>query len=303
VADPAAAAPEELPPLRSTRNPELLEGWTLVLMALGVEHVVQEREGTFHLLVAGRDRHRAEVALAAHDREQKAPLVRVPPAPDQGRSAAGIGVVITLAAFYFVAGGRDTGPHGAWFSAGAADAARIVAGELYRAVTALTLHADPMHLLANSVVALFLVSALGRWLGDGLACGLTLLSGVLGNLMVAFAYRSAHISVGASTAVFGALGVLGGLQVVRWLGGRAAPGGRRRALSVVAACLGVFAMLGVGAKNGTTDVLAHLGGLVAGLGIGLLVGRFVRLPVPRLLGLLVGVTSVLVVAGAWALAL
>ena len=37
---------------------------------------------------------------------------------------------------------------------------------------------------------------------------------------------------------------------------------------MIAACLGVFAMLGVGAKNGTTDVLAHLVGLVAGLVIG-----------------------------------
>ena len=126
---------------------------------------------------------------------------------------------------------------------------------------------------------------------------------MLGNLLVAFFYRGAHISVGASTAIFGALGVLGGLQFVRWLAGRRAPGGRRRALSVIAACLGVFAMLGVGAKNGTTDVLAHLFGMASGLVLGLLAGRFVRLPVPRLVGLLIGLASVSLLAGAWALAL
>jgi rhomboid protease GluP len=293
----------ELLLVRSTRNPGLLESWTLVLVALGVEHAVEEREGIFYLQVAGRDQRRAEIALAAHDRERQSEgQPRIPAAPDQGWSAAGVGVAVTLAAFYFVAGGRDTGPRGDWFVRGAADASRIVAGELERAVTALTLHADPMHLAGNAIAAVVLVGALGRWLGGGLACALTLLSGAAGNLLVALAYRRAHISVGASTAVFGALGVLGGLQFVRWLAGRAAPGGRRRALSVIAACLGVFAMLGVGAKNGTTDVLAHLAGLVAGLVIGVATGRLVPLPVPRPAGLALGAASVLALAGAWALA-
>jgi rhomboid protease GluP len=298
------SAPEANPPLRSTPNPALLEGWTLVLVALGIEHEVVDLGGQFALRVAPADQRRAEAALAAHDRERLAEArQQVPAAPDQGWSAAGVGTAITLAAFYFVTGGRDTGPHGRWLDAGAADASRIVAGELERTVTALTLHADPMHLFGNAIAGVLLVGALGRWLGGGLACGLTLLSGALGNLLVAYAYRSSHVSVGASTAIFGALGVLGGLQFMRWLAGRKAPGGRRRALSVIAACLGVFAMLGVGAKNGKTDVLAHLFGLAAGLALGLLVGRLVRLPVPRLVGLLVGVASVALLAGAWALAL
>ena len=177
-----------------------------------------------------------------------------------------------------------------------------MAGELERAVTALTLHADPMHLAGNAIAGVLLVGALGRWLGGGLACGLTLLAGVLGNLLVAFAYRGHHISVGASTAIFGALGVLGGLQFVRWLAGRKAPGGRRRALSVIAACLGVFAMLGRGQERHPPTCWPTWSGWRFGLVLGLLVGRFVRLPVPRLVGLH-GVAGVALLAGAWALAL
>jgi rhomboid protease GluP len=297
-------APDANPPLRATPNPGLLESWTLVLVALAIEHEVEDQGGLFLLRVAPADRRRAESALAAHDRERQAEArQQIPAAPDQGWSAAGIGTAVTLAAFYFVTGGRDTGQHGRWFVEGAADASRIVAGELERTVTALTLHADPMHLFGNAIAGVLLVGALGRWLGGGLAGALTLLAGALGNLLVAFAYRGAHISVGASTAIFGALGVLGGLQFVRWLAGRKAPGGRRRALSVIAACLGVFAMLGVGSKDGRTDVLAHLAGLGVGLVVGLVVGRFVRPPVPRLVGLLAGVASLAVIAGAWALAL
>jgi uncharacterized transporter YbjL len=62
-------------------------------------------------------------------------------------------------------------------------------------------------------------------------------------------------------------------------------------------------MLGVGAKNGTTDVLAHLAGLFAGVVIGAVTGRLVPLPLPRLVGTSLGVASGLVLAGAWALAL
>ena len=76
------------------------------------------------------------------------------------------------------------------------------------------------------------MGALGRWLGGGLACVLTLLSGAAGQPAGGPGLPAAHhISVGASTAIFGALGVLGGLQFVRWLAGRAAPvgaGGRSR---------------------------------------------------------------------------
>ncbi len=294
----------DLVPLRATPNTELFESWTLVLVALAIPHEVLDRSGSYLLLVAPADQKRAEAALAANDRERQAEArQRVPAAPDQGWSAAGLGTAVTLAAFYYVTGGRDSGPRSGWFDQGAADASRIVAGELERVVTALTLHADPMHLLGNALAGILLVGALGRWLGGGLACGLTLLSGALGNLIVAFAYRDNHISVGASTAIFGALGLLGGLQVVRGLAGRSGLGGRRWVLSVVGACLGVFAMLGVGAKDGRTDVMAHLAGLGAGLVVGLLAGRLLRLPVPRPIGLLVGVGTLGAIAGAWALAI
>ena len=129
----------------------------------------------------------------------------------------------------------------------------------------------------NAVAALIFVTAVGRWLGSGVALLLTLLTGVAGNLLVALAYGAHHNSVGASTATFGALGLLGGLQVVRWLRGGSALGRRRRVLSIVAACLGVFAMLGVGERS---DVLAHLFGLGIGLVLGAAVGRGVQLPLP-----------------------
>jgi membrane associated rhomboid family serine protease len=287
-------------PLRSAPDAATAEGWAFVLDALGIPSRIERREADFALHVSPVDALRAAAALAAHDRELlEGAEARVPPPPDLGPSGAGVAVTALLAAFYVVTGARDGGDPGGWFRRGAAIAEKIVGGEPWRAVTALTLHADPAHVAGNAVAALIFLSALGRWLGTGLAVALTLASGALGNLIVAFAYRQGHNSVGASTATFGALGVLGGLQVVRWLRGRRAPGGRRRVLSIIAACLGLFAMLGVGARS---DVLAHVAGLGVGLVLGAITGALLARPLPRPARIAAGALASVVVAGAWMLA-
>ena len=71
-------------------------------------------------------------------------------------------------------------------------------------------------------------------------------------------------------------------------------------LSIVAACLGVFAMLGVGERS---DVLAHLAGLGFGLAAGALVGRTVKLPLPALARLSAGGLAAAITTGAWWLAM
>jgi rhomboid protease GluP len=310
-AAPEAPPPPLAPPLRSTMNPELMANWSLVLEALAIEgQVVQTANDgrLLHLVVAPADHARALAALAAFDRDRRAELeARTPPIPDGGRSAAGLGFVIAIAAFHWVTGPRDGADPGGWFRRGSAIAELITQGQLYRAVTALSLHADWGHVAGNAAAGLIFLSALGRWMGGGAALLATVVAGTLGNLIVAFSYGSGHNSVGASTATFAALGVLGGLQIMRWSGrnDQGAPASqpvgahRRRILQVVGACLGVFAMLGVGERS---DVLAHLGGLAVGLGIGVGLGRFVRMPLRPLVDLVAGLAAAGLLAGAWLLA-
>jgi membrane associated rhomboid family serine protease len=106
--------------------------------------------------------------------------------------------------------------------------------------------------------------------------------------------------VGASTSAFGALGILGGLQLVRRYRFTARLDRRRRALAVVAACLALFAMLGVGER---ADVVAHFAGLGAGLGLGVLTARFLRRPASGLVQWSLLGLSVLVVLACWGRAL
>jgi membrane associated rhomboid family serine protease len=287
--------------LAATDDDDEADSW-LVLAALGLRHDVRSARGTFELWVDLADVERASVALAQTRQERASPMAKAyPPIPDHGRSAAGLFMVVVLGAFFYVTSARGA-DHRAWFDQGAADAARILGGEWWRTITMLTLHADVMHLLGNSVATLIFVGALGRWLGTGLALATTLTAGALGNLLVAVSHGKAHVSVGASTATFGALGLLGGLQLVRWV--RGAPGlpgfvRRRQALAVLAACLGIFAMLGVGEKS---DVLAHLFGLGVGLLLGATCEPLGRRPLRGATQLALGLASAGVVAGAWLLA-
>ncbi len=98
--------------------------------------------------------------------------------------------------------------------------------------------------------------------GAGLALALTLLAGASGNLANAVFQGPDHVSVGASTAVFGAVGLLAG----RGMAQRLRRGGHKLRVWVpIAAGLALIAMLGTGHR---TDVWAHLFGFLAGCLLG-----------------------------------
>ncbi|MBS2022784.1 MAG: rhomboid family intramembrane serine protease, partial [Deltaproteobacteria bacterium] len=107
-------------------------------------------------------------------------------------------------------GPRD--PHLAWFAKGSADAALIVAGQWWRALCALTLHAGLGHAFGNAAAGWLLMEAVARRLGPGRTSALTLLAGLVGNLLTAQVMRRSFESIGASTAVFGVLGAATVLQ-------------------------------------------------------------------------------------------
>jgi len=244
--------------LRTTVSTTQAGDWALVLAAAEIPYRLDERDGGYTLVVADADLVGAEAALVGFDAEGASESP--PPAPDAGASVLGPLAAIGFCAMFLLTGPRSGGSR--WFDAGAASAEQIAAGQWWRAVTALTLHADLLHLCGNVVAALIFVSAVGRWLGGGLAAVLILASAAAANLLTAAVHRTAFVSVGSSTAIFAALGLMAGLQVLRRLELRTRRG---YAWVPLGAGLGLYAMLGVGAA---ADLYAHL----FGLGIGALVG-------------------------------
>ncbi len=227
-------------------------------------------------------------------REQESQREPVPVAA--GGAVAGLAVSAALLVFFFV-----TGPRNAtviWFERGSADAERILLGELWRTVTALTLHADVTHVLANALFGALFLSAVCGALGAGVGCALVLLSGAGGNLANALFQSSHHVSVGASTAVFGAVGLLSGLAVARRQRQRSP---RRHAWVPIGAGLAILAMLGTAGAR--VDLWAHLFGLLVGGALGIPVGFALSRPPRPLVQWVLGGAALMAVLYCWGLAL
>lgn len=143
----------------------------------------------------------------------------------------------------------------------------IVDGDWWRPFTALTLHADIGHLIGNIVSGVCFGLVVNWTFGSGLGWLMILLSGGLGNVLTAhFAGRGdTIISLGASTAVFAALGLLVGHALASNFSPNGLPALRYR-LAPLAAGLILLFTLGVGDER--TDVAAHFFGFLAGIGFG-----------------------------------
>ncbi len=171
-------------------------------------------------------------------------------------------VLLCLAIFHWRVRYNDS--YLSWTEKGRASAEHILSGEWARAVTALTLHGDYFHLFSNLAALWVFVIVVRQYVGMGVAWLIVLLAGALGNIMSAYFYATDHFSIGASTAVFGAVGILGGMRTFEGFHERES---WKRRLMPFAAVLALLALLGANPKS---DVMAHLFGLVAGLGVGLL---------------------------------
>jgi membrane associated rhomboid family serine protease len=278
-----------------TASAERADERAVVLAASGIAHRLERTAAGFTLMVAAGDAVRASDALAAYEAENRDDGAVDASPPAYGATWIGLLVAALLVGFFAVTGPRE--PGAIWFDRGSASARQILAGEVWRTVTALTLHADVAHVVSNAVACVVLVTAVAWWLGPGSGIWLVLLAGAGGNALAALAHGAPYVSVGASTAIFGALGILAVLQVAARRQ-RRAPG--RKAWVVIAASLVLLGTLGTGPRS---DVLAHVSGLLAGgvLGVGPARGR--RPPLGRPSQWLLALAAGVLVLGCWGLAL
>lgn len=256
-------------PLQVARSRRVADEWALVLASEGMHPQVSRASEGFAVDVPEEEVGRAFASLAEYHDENPPTKTVIEPAPPIDFTT-GMVFGTLLLVFFAVTGPRDFDV--AWFARGSADSVRILQGETWRVMTALTLHADSGHVLGNALAGALFVGAVCGALGAGVGIALVLSAGALGNLANALVQTEQHISVGASTAIFGAVGILATLGVRRYHA-RGARG--RRVLVPVAAGLGLLAMLGTGPR---ADLSAHVLGLVAGAALGLVCAR--RLPRP-----------------------
>jgi rhomboid protease GluP len=281
------------------------EFWGMRLDSIGIGHRLAEHPEGWELLVSETDVARARMALGASARgalrsegEQGQEKVEGEARPEE-RSwdwYPGVSVAALLLLFFELAGPRSTLP-GPWFERGQLDAALTFGAEPWRALTALTLHADVAHLLPNLLACTILIGAVCTELGPGLGILLVLVAGTAGNGATAWWEAPGFASVGASTAVFGALGLLGVFHAMRSF----QPKLLLRALFPLFASVMFFMRFGLGEQ--TAGIASHLFGLLAGVVTGAVVRPWLRQP-PGARGqwLASGLAAMLILV-AWGLAL
>lgn len=273
----------------------------LVLEAVGIPSLIAQQAGEHVVAVDSGLAERAASELAEYSRENRGwrRPEELPIALGEGWPA----VVAWCVGLFLVDAAARNGAFGqSWRDAGANVGELVRAGEIWRAFTALTLHADAVHLLSNVVFGALFIALVSELLGNGLALLAVVGSAALGNYANDWMHGPGFASIGASTAVFAALGIVG---AHRWQRRKAV---RARGFSnwvPLVACAFLLAYLGAGSSDGqrSIDVAGHVCGFVAGALTGALLGRFV-VGRPSSFGLQVGASlaALALLVGAWWLA-
>jgi membrane associated rhomboid family serine protease len=270
-----------------------------VLAAVGVQTEQVQMGDSFALLVPEEAVVAATMHLDDYNQEKLSreapPLLPMRAHPSAWLGSVGYAFVLVSIAHWATEGllGVD------WFSSGELVSDRLRSGEWWRVVTALTLHADAGHLVANIAFGAVFGYLAGQLLGPGIAWASILAAGAAGNLLDGLLMPATHRTIGASTAVFATLGLLAAFSwrrrstlAVRW---------PHRWAPLIAA-VALLGLLGTGAEH--TDVLAHLAGFLAGTVVGLLYGSSaIPSSGSAVLQLLCGAAAVGAIVGAWVCAL
>jgi rhomboid protease GluP len=271
----------------------------LVLSAIGIAAQTAWDGEAWLLLVPQDDAQNARTQLTRYSRENppRRALPAEPLSPDAWLgSAFYLGVLLlvaTLAARAVFA--VD------WWDAGALVTPAVRSGEWWRALTALTLHADLAHLLGNLGFGAVFGYFAAQLLGPGVAWLTIVGAAAAANYGNAWIQPLSHSSVGASTAVFAALGLLAAYAWRR----RRAEGGRW-AFRWAPLIAGVVLLAFTGTGGERTDVMAHLTGFVFGAAAGWLhAGRSPTRQRRESRGgqVIAGLGALAALAGAWWLAL
>jgi rhomboid protease GluP len=273
--------------------------WALVLDSRAIPCHLENDDSGWHLMVPPNQLETAifEIRLFLEENRNWPPPHPLTH-PLTENTLATLSLLLLLATFYNITRLDLTLLEGRpidWMALGNANPAEILDGQWWRLVTALTLHADLLHLVSNLAIGSIFIIFLCRDLGSGLAWTLILCSGVLGNLVNVLVQPWNHHSVGSSTALFGTVGILAGVRMIR------SPSTirKRRLLLPGAAALALLCTLGTEGKQ--TDLGAHLFGFLSGSVLGV-VGEYLikRNGRPsRRLNALLALLGIMIVVWAW----
>ncbi len=254
-----------------TRSRTQAMDWSLVLASQDIEHSIDfsPEEGFWFLSLAAAEEERARAAIRQYRWENRTGWRQPLPLTDLLFDIRSVFWFLVPIVLFLV----DEATHRSLSEAGRMDNVAASHGQWWRLFTAVTLHADIAHLVANvGIGILFLGLAMGIW-GTGTAWLASFLAGVGGNVAGWIVYHQPYHGLGASGMVMGALGLLvaPSVQFLRTHTKTRMALGR-------GFMAGVLLLVLLGFSPGT-DIVAHL----AGFGWGALFGFLLTLLPQKLL--------------------
>ena len=267
------SANEFLVILEESENARWIKQLHLVLAAASIDSKVCRGNKSWTLLTAASDTELARKEIDAYKLEQTE-ASRPLRYPEEPKPFAASGVLIYLLILGSVMYLQHSPNLDAMLlEAGEMQSSGFRAGQWWRCFTAMTLHRDTGHLVGNLAMGGLYGWMASTRLGTGIAWLGIITAGALGNGLSGMIRPINHHSIGASTAVFAALGILSANATCN----RDDPteNQMRRWLPLVSGGV-LLAWTGTGGPQ--TDVLSHLTGFSVGIVIGSLLSRTTTRP-------------------------
>jgi rhomboid protease GluP len=253
--------------VHGSRKAEIMD-YSLVLASQGIRHWMEFDGDEWRITTDEREARLGQDILELYRNENRGFADPPPEKRDLDLLLSPLLFLAVPVACYFLV---ELSPWANWWhSRGSADAALILQGQWWRCVTAATLHADEGHFLSNLVSGYFILNLLLHRMGVGTAMILATVGAAAANAITAFASAPNHVSIGFSSVVFCALGLLAGVETLNlprrgaksaWAG----IAGLRRLTPLISAFF-VAVLVGLGEN---ADVKAHFYGFGFGAALGL----------------------------------
>ncbi len=270
----------------------------LVLLSLKIPYAILSDNSRYRLVVPVEFGEKAKFEIWQYDIENR-PVPRPKPRLVPDFQNAVPGVVIYIAIVWLVAWlAGESVLNKDWVSAGRVDGELIRQGEWWRTLTALTLHGGFRHLAGNIGFGILFGILAGRLFGSGLTWLCVVLASGLANTLNTLLLAPDHRSIGASTAVFAALGLIAGFV---WRAKLMAQDRWAYRLGPIIGGIALLAYTGTGGPD--TDIGAHLAGFVCGFGFGMFLTLLPKIPSSHQFQLICGTSAVAIVVIAWVIAL
>lgn len=234
--------------------------WSLVLNALYIEHVLRNENSEWVLYISADLLSTGEREIAIYEEEKRLNLPKYIEPVEYFKINKPVILSFFLSLLIFHIFINYSNPD-FYYNRGELSTQKVLDGDWWRAITALTLHSDFQHFAMNAVFGSTFIVVLSYLTGSEFAISLTLISGFYGNLINAFLHKYDFRSIGFSTAVFGTLGIIVGMQLF----GKYQLKTSSKRVVLMSAIL-FFSLFGIGTER--VDTGAHFFGLFSGLIIG-----------------------------------